>query len=193
MNMNALQLSPPKPLVSRPKGKIAQLPGNIRNQVNELLYDGHSYPKIVVWLEEQGYPGFNDMNISRWHHNAYQAWLSAQDRQDHREFLHDLAAHSEADDPTFKNAAVHLAQLQFFEALNRLEGADLALMVKQNRKEFIQLLKTFTHFNRYCLQEAKFNYVVQRHEKAEPHGKNPPKECITDENMERICDEYNLK
>src|SRR5262245_52265281 len=105
---------------SRPKGKIARLPGTLRNQLNQWLYDGHSYAAIVSWLEQQGHPGFNEMNISRWRERGHQAWLNAQERQDHRDFLHELAEQAKSDDSTFHDASIHLAQLQFFEALNRL-------------------------------------------------------------------------
>jgi hypothetical protein len=175
------------------KGKVARLPAKIRNELNALLYDGESYTKIIAWLDQQGYPGFNEMNISRWREAGYQAWFNAQERHDHREFLRELAEQSKSDDSTFQDAGIHLAQLQFFEALNRLEGADLAIMVKENRKEFIQLLKTFTHFNRFCIQRQKFQNDLRQQEKAEQQRNKPPKESVTDENMDRICTKFNLK
>jgi len=174
-------------------GKVARLPGKLRNEVNELLYDGNSYTKIIAWLEEQGHPGFNEMNISRWREGGYQAWLSAQERSDHREFLHELAEQAKSDDATFHDAGIHLAQLQFFEALNRLEGADLAQMVKENRKEFIQLLKTFTHFNRYCLQRDRFRNELQQQDKAEQVRNKPVRKPLRTATMEKICDDLNLK
>ena len=176
-----------------PKGKVARLPAKVRNQLNELLCDGQSYNRIVAWLDEQGHPGFNEMNISRWREGGYQAWLNAQERQDHREFLRDLADQARSDHSPFQDAGIQLAQLQFFEALNRLEGADLALMVKENRKEFLHLLKTFTQFNRFCLQREKFQNDVQQQEKAERQRNQPPKESVSDENMDRICTKFNLK
>ena len=177
----------------RSYAKVSRLPAKIRNQVNEMLYDGISYSKIIAWLEEQGHSGFNEMNISRWREGGYQAWLNAQERHDHREFLHELAEQTKSDDSTFQDASIHLAQLQFFEALNSLEGADLAIMVKENRKEFIQLLKTFTHFNRYCLQRQKFRNDLQQQDKAEQQRNQPPKESVSDEKMEHICTKFNLK
>jgi hypothetical protein len=176
-----------------PKGKIARLPAKVRNELNERLYDGQAYNQIVAWLEAQGHPGFNEMNISRWREGGYQAWLHAQERHDHREFLRELAEQTQSDDPAFQDAGIHLAQLQFFEALNSLEGADLAIMVKENRKEFLALLKTFTHFNRYCLQRAKFKNDLQQQEKADQRRNQPARQSVTDENMERICTKFNLK
>ena len=176
-----------------PKGKVARLPAKIRNEVNELLYDTTPYTKIIAWLEEQGHPGFNEMNISRWREGGYQAWLVAQERSDHREFIHELAEQTKSNDPTFQDAAIHLAQLQFFEALNRLEGADLAQMVKENRKEFIQLLKTFTHFNRYCLQRDRFRNELVQQDKAEQVRNQPSKKPLRTATMEKICDDLNLK
>ena len=177
----------------RPYAKVSRLPAIVRNHVNQMLYDGLSYSTIVAWLEEQEHPGFNEMNISRWREGGYQSWLAAQERRDDREFLRELARETDSDDTTFQDASIHLAQLQFFEALNRLEGADLAIMVKENRKDFIHLLKSFTYFNRLCMQRAKFRHEVQRHEKAEQRLNKPPKPCVTDENVERICDKFNLK
>jgi hypothetical protein len=176
-----------------PKGKVSRLPAKVRNELNEMLYDGSSYTKIIAWLDEHGYPGFNEMNISRWREGGYQAWLNAQERHDRRDFLRELAEQTKSDDSAFHDASIHLAQLQFFEALNGLEGADLAIMVKENRKEFIQLLKTFTHFNRYCLQRARFKNDVDQQDKTERQRNKPPKESVTDENMERICTKFNLK
>jgi len=177
----------------RPYAKVSRLPAIIRNQVNEMLYDGVSYAKIVAWLEEQGHPAFNEMNISRWRERGYQAWLAAQERRDDRESLRELAQEADADDHTFQDATIQLAQLQFFDALNRLEGADLALLAKGNRKEFIQLLRSFTYFNRLCMQRDKFRYQVQQQEKVEQHRHPPPRPCVTDEKIEHICDKFNLK
>ena len=176
-----------------PKGKVARLPAKVRNEVNELLYDGTAYSKVIAWLQEQGHPGFNEMNISRWREGGYQAWLIAQERHDHREFLHELAEQTKSDDPAFQDASIHLAQLHFFEALNRLEGADLAIMVKENRKEFIQLLKTFTHFNRYCLQRQKFRNDLDQQDKAEQARNKAVRKPLRTVTMEKICDDLNLK
>jgi len=40
-----------------------------------MLDDGFTYNAIVSKLEELGYPGFLQQNISRWTKGGYQTWL----------------------------------------------------------------------------------------------------------------------
>ena len=174
------------------QGKIARLPAEVRDHVSQLLHDGKPYRSIVAWLIEQGHPGFTCSNVSRWKLGGYQDWLKAQERLDERDFKHQLAEqHAQANDSTFHDAGIHLAQLQFFEALHRLDGVELTQLVKKNRKEFIQLLKTFTHFNRYCLQREKFRHDVARKDKA--NITKVPSEAITDPTLEKICNKLGLR
>ena len=180
--------------MSQPKGKIARLPDVLRDELNQKLLDNVPLHHIVRWLEEQGHPGFNEMNLSRWRTGGYQTWLKAQERLDELEFLHDLALQqARADDPAYHDAAVSIAQMQFYEALTRLDGAQLSLLVEENRKEFIQLLKTFTHFNRYCLQRDRFRNDLKQQDKAEEERHRPPKQALTPKTMETICDQLNLR
>ena len=176
------------------QGKVARLPADVRDRVSQLMHDGTRYQQIIAWLAEQGHPGFTHSNLSRWRDGGYLDWLKAQERLDERDFKHELAEqHARSNDPTYHDAGVYLAQLQFFEALHRLDGAELSQLVKENRKEFIQLLKTFTHFNRYCLQRDKFRNELQQQDKAEQRRNKPVHKAITDPTLEKICNELNLK
>jgi hypothetical protein len=176
------------------QGKVARLPAATRNQVCQMMYDGTRYRTIIAWLAENAFPGFHKCNLSRWRDGGYQDWLKAQQWFEHRDFKRDLATEqAKTDDPAFHDAAVYLAQIQFYEALNRLDGAELSQLVRENRKEFIQLLKTFTHFNRYCLQREKFRNDLQRQDKAEQVRNQPSKRPLRTVTMEKICDDLNLK
>src|SRR2546425_3139198 len=64
----------------RLSGKVAALPRQVRDVVNSMLDDGHSYDEIVEKLAELGYPGFNVKNISRWKLNGYEQWLRRQEQ-----------------------------------------------------------------------------------------------------------------
>jgi hypothetical protein len=176
------------------QGKVARLPAALRSQVNQFMHDGTPCRKIIAWLADQGHSGFNHANLSRWKQGGFLDWLKAEERLDQRDFKHELARQqAKTNDPTFHDAAVYIAQLQFYEALNRLDGAELANLVKENRKEFIQLLKTFTHFNRYCLQREKFRSELQHKNNSERARNRTPKKAITDPTLEKICDQLNLK
>lgn len=169
------------------QGKVARLPAATRNQVCQMMYDGSPYRAITAWLTENGFPGLQRSNLSNWRLGGYQDWLKAQQWLEHRDFKRDLATQqAKTDDPTFHDAGVYLAQVQFYEALNRLDGAELSQLVHENRKEFIQVLKTFTHFNRYCLHRDKFRH--EQNKAAKP--RKPP---LRTASMEKICDDLNLK
>ena len=181
-------------------GKVARLPKDLRDLVNHMLVDGAQYRSIINELDKhrQRWPDdvthFTEDNISKWHNGGYQDWLQAQERLDDREFKHDLAKEqARTDDPTYQDAGVYVAQLQFYEALNRLSGSALSEMVQKNPREFIGLLKTFTQFNRYCLQRDKFRNDVSRQQKADGEKDKPPREPVTEENFNEMCARFGLK
>ncbi|HXB59800.1 MAG TPA: hypothetical protein VNU95_09555 [Candidatus Acidoferrales bacterium] len=67
-------------------GKIARLPGDLREQINQRIFDGHSDPEILPWLNEfpvvkemlaakfKGQP-ITKQNMSNWRERGYQRWL----------------------------------------------------------------------------------------------------------------------
>src|SRR5215212_1896819 len=66
------------------KGKIARLPFEIREQVNELLRGGRTYSQLVAELETLGCPGVTARNISNWKHGGYVDWLREQQETEAR-------------------------------------------------------------------------------------------------------------
>jgi hypothetical protein len=55
-------------------GKIARLPGDIREIVNQMIYDGDLYREIIVRLNELGHPGIRLQNLSEWRKGGFQDW-----------------------------------------------------------------------------------------------------------------------
>ena len=45
-----------------PYAKVSRLPAAVRNQVNQMLYDGLSYSHIIAWLQQQGHPAEQQRN-----------------------------------------------------------------------------------------------------------------------------------
>lgn len=73
------------------RGKIARLPADVREQLNQRLFDGHAAPAILPWLN--GLPPVQELlasqfagepispqNLSNWRRGGYQRWLQDQRR-----------------------------------------------------------------------------------------------------------------
>jgi len=82
-------------------GKIARLPRYVREELNERIRNGQSARKLVDWLmeqdevfdllEEHGFEGITDQNISEWKAGGYQCWL---ENQEARELVMEMALKS---------------------------------------------------------------------------------------------------
>src|SRR2546427_6199518 len=63
--------------VSRANGKIARLPKSIRDQINNWILDGLSYPDIIKRLGHHG-KHLKPDNLSQWKKRGFQDWLAEQ-------------------------------------------------------------------------------------------------------------------
>src|SRR3954469_10937232 len=61
-------------------GKVARLPVEVRETVNRMLESGVRFNDIIKHLDELGYHGIHDYNISRWKTGGYQDWLAFNER-----------------------------------------------------------------------------------------------------------------
>ena len=60
------------------RGKVARLPDPLRHNLNTMLNAGSSYSEIIAWLNTQGYPGFNKVNLHNWRTGGFHDWLRQQ-------------------------------------------------------------------------------------------------------------------
>ena len=58
-----------------PRSKASQLPPDIQLNLNTMLAGGCAYRDIIRILNDQGYPGFNKVNLHNWKVTGYQIWL----------------------------------------------------------------------------------------------------------------------
>jgi hypothetical protein len=61
----------------RRRGKIANLPNDVREQLNRMLRDGLPYATIIARLGQDG-NGLIPQNLSRWRKGDHQDWLAGQ-------------------------------------------------------------------------------------------------------------------
>lgn len=63
------------------KSKITSLPPDVRNYVNQAIYDNVPYADIIKELSRRGRQGFNRSNLSRWvKTGGYKEWLLEKER-----------------------------------------------------------------------------------------------------------------
>jgi hypothetical protein len=84
-------------------GKIARLPGDLREQINQRLFDGQGDPEILPWLNElpvvkeilatrfDGQP-ITKQNMTNWRQRGYQRWLHRKEKVASTEDLSQYAA-----------------------------------------------------------------------------------------------------
>ena len=172
--------------------KIGRLSAAVRQEVNQLLYDGKSFRTIITWLTENGHGRFNKANLSRWKDRGYQDWLTAQERLDERQYKLELAQQNAATgDPAFHDAGVNIIAQEFYDAFSRLNFEELTAKARENPDKLIRLLQIFIQFNRYCLHRDKFRNDLTRQQKTD--DANKPREPVTPENLEMLCEKYGLK
>ena len=70
-NLNAATVK-----VCKPRGKIARLPKHVRTNLNTMFADGCAYMDIIRYLNSQGFPGFNKVNLNAWKKTGFQNWFA---------------------------------------------------------------------------------------------------------------------
>ncbi len=111
-------------------GKIANLPYDIRTELNQRILDGKSGSEILPWLNAltavkeilaarfKGFP-INEENLSNWRQDGYQRWLKERRHIDSAEKLGEYAASfTKAAGGRFAPAAAAVASAKIFEFLN---------------------------------------------------------------------------
>lgn len=150
-------------------GKIARLPADIREGVNEMLYDGLEYNRIVDWLTQQGYPGVSPKNITNWKDGGYEDWLNHCQRLAELEVKsgYALEVAQQADPSKFQHATVNLTCLQFFEMLNRFDPIKLAASLQVKPEKYPALINALARFTREYVGLKRFHEELSDKLKAE--------------------------
>ena len=178
----------------RRTGKVARLPENTRNQVNEFLDDGLEYQRIVDWLAENGFPGFTHNNISRWKDGGYQDWLRHYSRLDELEFKLKWAAHvaQNIDNNPLQQASLALTSLQFFEMLNRFDSAALARILETHPEKYPGLINSLARFTREMVVLQKFKNDQEEKARLAQNRKRSDKGGLTAEGRRRVREELHI-
>ena len=128
-------------------GKVAQLPRELRNLVNQALRDGTPYPDITARLEAQGHPGFLGSSFSRWKLGGYRQWLDEQIRFEQAQAPSPVVAALLGQIQPGRSSEIGslnelLISHQLNEVLRDFDLSSLKAVLAQNPVQFFQLTKT---------------------------------------------------
>lgn len=140
-----------------PRSKIAALPADIREQINQRLFNGETARKILPWLNSleivrkicaEDFEGIHisDMNLSAWRHSGYDKWLKRQQKLERTKELAGYAAkHSRANGGSIAEGAQSIASGQLLELLETLDDAlELAGDQKPSPEQLGQIADAIT-------------------------------------------------
>ena len=80
---------------TRRKGKVAQLPYDLRTRVNIMLRDGFTYGKVSEFCASVQHPEINEKNVEYWAKPDENGSCGFQDWMREQERLQDIAARRE--------------------------------------------------------------------------------------------------
>lgn len=129
----------------RPMGKVAQLPSDIREQVNQMLFEGVTYQKIADQLRDLGHPGFNVQNIGRWQQHGHQQWLAQQSHSEDAKLFVEAAADlvkNGAGTDTLWNANDLFMAMQAYRSLAQLHSCKPEELITKHATAFAQVSRT---------------------------------------------------
>jgi hypothetical protein len=152
-----LPVQPTTACAYRGNGFVARLPKTMRDQINQMMLDGVSYPKIIKSLGEPG-SHLKPDHLSEWKKRGHKDWLVQQDwlaeRRARRESAADLI---EDCDPTQTNqSALHLGTLYIFDALRDLRAGSLDDKLGGDCAAFARLLNALSRASRETVQLQKY-------------------------------------
>ena len=176
-------------------GKIARLPADIRDQVNEFIFQGWEYPRIVDWLTQAGHPGILPINLTRWKQGGYEDWLHHCQRLEELELKLEYAREvaSQADPAQFQQAAVNLTCLQFFELLNRFDPSTLAGSLQTRPEKYPTLINSIARFTREFVGLQRFRLELDEKAKLQARENQPVPAGLDDAGVAQILRALRLR
>jgi hypothetical protein len=172
----------------RRTGKIARLPEEIRNHVNELITDGVDYQHIIDYLTQAGFPDFSPQNLSRWKEGGYEDWLQHRSRIEELEFKTAFAVElaQSSDSSKFQQATLNLTAIQFFELLNRFEPIHLTKALEERPEKFPTVINSLAKLTREVIGLERFR--ADQAERAKRDAERSPHNLggLRDETIEKM-------
>ena len=171
----------------RANGKIARLPKTVRDQINEWISDGVSYPQIITRLGPSG-ADLNPGHFSEWKKRGHQDWLVEQAfiarTRARQETSEDLVRDFDA--TQVNHAALQLGTLHIFEAFRDLGPGTLNQKLGGDTAAFARLLNALARTSRETLLLQKYREACAKARAALQALRDPKRKLSQDENRSLV-------
>jgi hypothetical protein len=171
----------------RGNGFVARLPKTMRDQLNQMMLDGVSYPKIIKSL---GAPAshLKPDHLSERKKRGHKDWLLQQDwladRRARRESATDLL--QDCDATQVNQGALHLGTLYIFDALRELRAGSLDDKLGGDSGAFARLLNALSRASRESLQLQKYREACAKARAALQPLRDPKRKLTENENRSLV-------
>jgi len=188
----SIQQSTPSPhpafcTAYRGNGFVARLPKTMRDQLNQMMLDGLSYPEIIKRLGDPA-SHLKPDHLSEWKKRGHKDWLVQQDwlaeRRARRESAADLI--QDCDATQVNQGALHLGTLYIFDALRDLRAGSLDNKLGGDSAAFARLLNALSRASRETLQLQKYREACARARAALQPLRDPKRKLTENENRSLV-------
>ena len=172
------------------RSKIARLPRELREQVNESLDNHIEYQRILDGLAEHGHSGFEMYDLTRWKDTGYLDWLARHEHTEELEtkldWVQKLASQGTS---TLQKASLSVLALKLFDTINRTDAVDICKLLDTRPEKIPGLLNSFARFCHESLQMEKFTEDLQDKAKAAEQSELVDKGAATPQSIRRLKQE----
>ena len=142
-------------------GKIARLPQELRDGVNEMLRDGTTAQQISEWLTGLGHDVNRDC-VQNWRRTGHKTWLLELKRLEEMDVRRECVLKIAEDNSkeSIHEASMRVAASQLYDVFSHFDIKSLKRMLKRKPEHYASLLAALMRLSKGCLDIEKFKANV---------------------------------
>jgi hypothetical protein len=142
-------------------GFVARLPHDMREQINRMLLDGMSYPKVVEELAQKGIV-LTERCVSSWSRGGHQDWLKEQERlsQGERMMVSALKVLRDCQGTAIEEAGLKVAAAQIFQVLMDFDPKVLKKRLGRSAEGYAKLVHAMARLSDGGLRYERYRAEV---------------------------------
>lgn len=159
-------------------GKIARLPDEIRDQLNERLLDGQAGSQILPWLngltevkdrmvELFGGAEVNDANLSNWRSGGYQDWLDQKRESDEVKDLSSYLVKIAEDGKDIFAGASSVAAGKLYKIISQFDVETVKVLLAEKPGSLNAFLSSLANLQSTDLAKERLEHDRKKLEQAE--------------------------